>query len=247
MIKAIIVDDEVSGVETLRILLEENCSDVSIVHTANSIIDGEIALRKLKPDLLFLDIEMPLGNGFTLLEKVKDMDFEVIFVTAYANHALNAIKEGAIDYLLKPIQISELIKAVDNVKKQVLLKKQGSANWHLIYNDLQNTFSAKKIGIKTADGIIYLDIDSIIRLEGDLNYTHIFLNNKQKYTSSKTLQEYEEILASKNFFRIHKAHLINIAFVHKYIKGEGGYVVMADNTTLEVSRRRKNELLDRLS
>lgn len=246
MIKAIIVDDEISGAETLSILLKKYCPEVEISGMAHSAREGEQLLRKDKPQLLFLDIEMPHESGFDLLEKVRDLDFEIVFTTAYDQYGIKAIKAGAMDYLLKPINNIELQKAVAKVSEY--LHKQASSRQRRdeVLQNLRAP-SLKRLGIPGTDGTVYVDLDQVTRMEGDVNYTHIHMADKKKYTVPKTLLEYEELLQDTQFFRIHKSHLVNLDFVVRYIKGDGGFVVMKDNSQIEVSRRRRAELFEKMN
>jgi two-component system, LytTR family, response regulator len=233
---AIIIDDEIDGRLLLSSMLTENCPAVRILGTFDTAVDGLLAIQKLKPELVFLDIEMPKMNAFAMLEKIGTIDFEIIFVTAYDQYAIKAIKVNAMEYILKPLDKDDLLKAVD----KCLVKAQTSKQ-----NQLNTSIGATgaKMAIPTRDGFLFVDQNRIIRCEGDGNYTNIYLENDQKYLSSKTLKDFEEILPS-NFVRIHKSHLVNTQYIKKYIKGNGGTIVMNDDTELEVSRRNKELLLN---
>lgn len=243
MLKAIIVDDEEAGVESLELLLKRYCKQVQVIAKANSVKEAEEMINAAPPDIIFLDIAMPFANGFELLKKIKHKNFSVVFTTAYNEYALKAIKHNALDYLLKPIDSDELVEAVKKCEEK---KNSGSPDMQKIENlvaALTQSNKAQKLPVPTLEEIMYIDIDDILRMEADSNYTHIFLTDKQKLTSSKTLKEYEQMLAGQKFFRVHKTHIINLGYVRKYIKGEGGYVVMADGASVEVSRQKKAELL----
>jgi len=246
-IKAIIVDDEINGAKSLQSLLHSYCSSIKVIAIAHSAEQAIEIIGQQTPDLLFLDIEMPVINGFQLLEKLGKISFDVIFTTAYDQFALQAFKTNATSYLLKPIDSDELILAV----QKVIEKRNDSPldriqKMEKLLQDLKNQNTQARLPIHTSEGVTFLDSDKIIRLEADSNYTHIFLIGGKKITSAKTLKEYEEVLIAKNFFRIHHAHLVNLRYIEKYIKGEGGYVVTVDQTTLEVSRRKKPELMEAL-
>lgn len=243
MLKAIIVDDEEAGVESLKLMLKKYCPNVQVLATANSVKEAEEKINAAPPDIIFLDIAMPFANGFELLKRVKNKNFSVVFTTAYNEYALKAIKHNALDYLLKPIDSDELVEAVKKCEEK---KTRGTPDIEKIDNlmaALAKTKKAQKLPVPTLEEIMYVDVEDIMRMEADSNYTHIYLMDKQKLTSSKTLKEYEQMLTNPNFFRVHKTHIINLDYVRKYIKGEGGYVVMADGSSVEVSRQKKAELL----
>jgi two-component system LytT family response regulator len=243
MLKAIIVDDEEAGVEALKLLLKKKCPNVEVIATANSVSEAEEKLAGTLPDVIFLDIAMPFANGFELLKRIKNRNFSVVFTTAYNEYAVKAIKHNALDYLLKPIDADELMEAVKKCEEK---KQSGSGDMQRIeqlISTLAQTQRVAKIPVPTLEEIVYIEVDGIMRMEADSNYTHIYTSDKQKLTSSKTLKEYEQMLSQQKFFRVHKTHLINLDFVEKYLKGEGGYVVMADGSSVEVSRQKKAELL----
>lgn len=243
MLKALLVDDEEAGVESLQLLLKKYCPEVEVIATANSVSEAEEKLKTATPDVIFLDIAMPFANGFELLKRVKNKNFSVIFTTAYNEYALKAIKHNALDYLLKPIDSDELIEAVKKCEEKKNTGSPDMKKLENLMNALAQSQKAQKLPIPTLEEIMYVDIDTIMRMEADSNYTHIYLTDKQKLTSSKTLKDYEQMLMGQKFFRVHKTHIINLGYVKKYIKGEGGYVVMADGKSVEVSRQKKSELL----
>ena len=247
MLSAIIIDDEASGIESLQILLAKYCASVRVIGLANSADEAELKIRELKPDVIFLDIDMPYANGFDLLNRFKNIEFEVIFTTAYDHYAIKAFKHSAIDYLLKPIDIDELTTSVSKCDKKKKDANQEFIHMETLMAALNNARTVKKLSINTLEGIIFVDTDQIIRLSADSNYTNIFLKNGKKINVSKTLKEFEETLVNMNFFRVHNTHLINLAYVQFYTKGEGGYITMVDNAVVEVSRNKKNELLSLLS
>ncbi len=246
--KALIIDDEIKGAKSLQVLLGEYCKNIEVLGIAKSVEEAFKSIEALDPELIFLDIEMPDGNGFQLLEKFPQHKFQVIFTTAYEHFAIKAFKTNAVSYLLKPIDADDLIAAVSKLQE-----KNKESNHDRIANIEQSLSELRgqlkqshRLAVQGVDGILFIETDKIVRLEADSNYTHIFLVGGKKITSAKTLKDYESSLANEHFFRIHHAHLINLDHVERYIKGEGGYVVTTDNVTLEVSRRRKMELLEAL-
>jgi two-component system, LytTR family, response regulator len=241
--KAIIVDDEEKSRVTLKNLVERHCPQVEMAELCESVDAGLKAIRKHSPALVFLDIEMPFRNGFELLEKIGKPDFEVIFTTAYEHYAIKAIKFSALDYLLKPVDVDELKAAVEKVASKP--KEKEPARYDLLLATLKS--KSAKIAVPTFDGLQMVNAEEIVKCTADESYTHITLTGGQKLVVSRILKDFEELLSGLNFFRVHNSSLINLAHVKKYVKGDGGYLVMTDGETVEVSRRKKNELLARLS
>ena len=245
MIKAIIIDDEMHCLKTLSMLLKEYCPDVQVVKQCDNAEDGIEAVKKLKPDLVFLDIEMPHMNGFEMLEKFSEISFALIFTTGYDQYAIKAFRFSALDYLLKPIEPKELKKAVEKVNRhlqhplpqqlEILLQKIHSQSPPI-----------NKIALPTMEGLQMIPVDSIISCESDRNYSILFLKNKQKIIASRSLKEIEEMLEDYSFARVHHSYLVNLNEVEKYIRGEGGYLLMSDGRTVDVSRSRKEILLKKL-
>lgn len=249
MIKALIIDDEVNGAESLQILLQKYCSNyVCIDGICHSGKDGAEKILKLKPELVFLDIQMPHMNGFELLASLPERDFQVIFTTAFDDYAIQAFKVNAIDYLLKPIDPDDLVQAVKKARSQIRQVGLGNGNMDKLLKQLkQQQFQVKKLAIPNADGVTFVELDDIPRIEADSNYTTIYTSAGKKYIVAKTLKEYEELLEDYNFLRVHSSTLINLKYVEKYIRGDGGFVIMKDGSQVEVSRRKKQELVDRLN
>lgn len=243
--KAIIVDDEEDGRLVLQSLINTYCPQIEIVRLCKSVVEGVEAIESISPDIVFLDINMPHANGFTLLDKVKDRLFNLIFVTAYHDYAIRAIKYSALDYLLKPIDSDELIGAVNRCVKQ----NGAISNSEKINHFIDNISNAQieKVILPVRDGYVFVKVNEIIRCEADSNYTVLYLAGGEKYVVSKTLKDFESQLSNKNFYRIHKSHLINVSYLKKYTKGDGGTVTMVDNTELDVSRRNKEEFLKMLN
>ncbi len=247
MIKAIIIDDEENGRETLLFSLKEVCPEVEVVAQADSAISGLKAIEQHKPDLVFLDIEMPYGTGFDLLQNISKIDFEIIFTTAYDQYAIKAFKFSAIDYLLKPINLMELKSAVEKVQKRQAAR-ESELKYELLKDNMEEKESSfHRIALPTNDGLEFMEIKDIIRLEASGNYTMFYMAGGKKIIVGKTLKEYEELLEEHNFFRTHKSHLINLQYLKKYIKGTGGIVVMSDDSEIEVAKRRKEAFLDKLA
>lgn len=245
-IQAIIIDDEAGNRENLQNLLKRHCTNVSVTGTAASAIEGIDAIEHHRPDLVFLDIEMPNGNGFDLLESLPKIDFEVIFVTAFDHYAIKAIKFCALDYLLKPIDLLELKVAVQKVGEKMANARKNE-KMEVFMQNRRNPQAVKKIALPTADKVDFVSVNEILRCQAESNYTHIFLTNGQKILVSRTLKEYEELLADFNFLRVHQSHLINVAEVKTYVKRDGGYIVMSDESEVTVSRQKKDTLLERLA
>jgi two-component system LytT family response regulator len=245
MLSATIVDDEPYSCEALATLLERYCPDVKVLDICFSAATALQSIRERKPQILFLDIEMPFLNGFELLEKLPEIDFELIFTTSYDQYAIKAIRFSALDYLLKPIDIEELQaavkKAVESVKHP--LPQQIAV---LLEKFSHPSASVNKIAIPTMEGLQMISIENIISCASDRNYTILFLKNKQKIIASRTLKDIEEMLEDYSFARVHHSYLVNLNEVEKYIKGEGGYLLMSDTTTVDVSRSRKETLLKKL-
>ncbi len=241
VIKCVIVDDELRARNGLQKLITNYCTDIEVVALADSVEAARKAIAEHKPDLVFLDIDMPGGDGFDLLEQMDDIPFEVIFATAYDQFALKAIKFSALDYLLKPIDLEELISAVNKVHQ-----KKGTKPDKERYQSLKANISHKnleRIALPASDGLMFISIKDIIRLQSDGSYTIFHTTGGKNILVTKSLGEYEEILEENGFFRTHHSHIINVNRIHKYVRGRGGYVVMDDGSSVDVSARRKDEFL----
>ncbi|MEO5984567.1 MAG: LytTR family DNA-binding domain-containing protein [Ferruginibacter sp.] len=241
MLRAILIDDDESNLSAMTEKLNKHCPEIVIIALCDNAQDGIIAIDSLHPDVVFLDIEMPVMNGFLMLQQLTYKDFQLIFVTAYDHYAIKAIRYCAIDYLVKPADIDELkaavLKAVEN-------KNKLSTATQL---DLLHEYIKKKqhtrIPIPTAEGLQFINVEDIIYLLASNNYTNIFLTTAEKILVSRTLKEFEDLLPSEHFIRIHHSSIINSAFIVKYNRGEGGQVIMKDGTVLDVSKRKKTEFL----
>jgi two-component system, LytTR family, response regulator len=245
--KAIIVDDEPRSRDVLQTLLERHCPEVIILGTAPNVDEAKKLIEQLSPQLIFLDVEMPGGNGFRLLDELNQRNFEIIFVTSYGHYAIPALRYSAIDYLLKPVEIPDLKSAVDRVEERINSGKNTQAIYKALESNLNQPPQLLKLAIHGVNEIKFAPLNEIIRLEGDSNYTYIYTSTGDKFHSSRTLKDYEDILSSmRNFIRVHKTHLVNAEHIISYMKTEGGYIIMSDGTRVEVSRRKKQELIDRL-
>ena len=244
MITATIVDDEPFCCESLATLIERYCPDVRVLDICYSAAKALQSIQEQKPQILFLDIQMPHMNGFELIEKLPAVDFKLIFTTSYDQYALKAIHVSALDYLLKPIDREELQRAV---QKALSIGDPLPQQIEILLNKLHHpTISVNKIAIPTMEGLQMIFVEAIISCRADSNYTILLLKNKQKVTASRTLKDIEEMLSDYSFARVHHSFLVNLNEVDKYIKGEGGYLVMSDGTTIDVSRSRKEILLKKL-
>jgi two-component system LytT family response regulator len=245
MIKALIIDDEKSSRDTLRGFVENYCEEIQILDEAETAEQGIEQIKKLQPHLIFLDIELPLGSGFDLLEACKHAKFEVIFTTAHDQYALQAIKVCALDYLLKPISATDLINAVAKIRQRGLSGTTTPQIGAFVENISNLNKQLSNIVLPTLDGFIVVKISEIIRCQADKNYTFFIFTNREKILVSRTLKEYDELLHNMDFIRVHQSHLINASHVQRYIKGSGGYVKMSDDSIIEVSRRKKELLMER--
>lgn len=243
MLTALIVDDEDAGAKALKKDLAMYCPDIRVMDIANSADEAEKKIKLLSPAIVFLDVEMPHASGFDLLARFNEIKFEVIFVTAYNEYALKAIKYNALDYLLKPVDADELMAAVKKCENKLAKGHNEQLTKETMLMAIAQLQRTPKLPVATQEGILYLDLDNIIRFEGNANYTDIHISGGKKIMSSKTLKDFEGLVEGQRFFRIHKAHLVNLKYATKYIKGEGGYLTMTDGSTLEVSRQKKQELL----
>jgi len=242
MIRTFIVDDEEDARSTLRSFISSYCPQVEIIGEADGVTDAYRKIMANPPDLVLLDIQMDDGTGFDFLEKIKSPNFSVIFTTAFDEFAIKAFKYSAIDYLLKPIDPDELIEAISKVNTSNSQKGQIA---ELI--DQKKSGSFDRITLSSHDGITIVKLKNISRLESDSNYTHFFLTSGEKITVPKSLKEYENILPTELFFRTHQSFIVNLDYVKKYVKEDGGYILMEDGSEVLVARRRKEEFLERIT
>lgn len=246
MIKAIIIEDEKMSRETLRRMLEKYCPTVEVVAEADGYRAGLEQIRKYDPDVIFLDIQMPDGSGFRLLEELDEINFEIIFTTAFDQFAIKAIKYSALDYLLKPIIPQDLTDAVKKVEKRRVETRKKKNLDVFLENIHSQEESSQKIVLSTSEMIHVINVDDIIRCESDNYYTYFFFTDGRKLLVSKTLKENEELLSNHNFIRPHKSHLVNIKYIKSFLRQEGGYIMMTDGSKIPVSRRKKDKIMETL-
>lgn len=241
-IKAMIVDDEELARKNLEFLVKDIRNDVEVVHLANSAKSAREFLNGNDIDVMFLDIEMPNGSGFDLLESLEEIDFKIIFITAYHEYALKAFKYSAVDYILKPIDPDELESALTKASKKGNADSKEKIDL-LIENMDKRGEMLNKIALPSMEGLQFVNLDEIIYCESLDNYTQFFLTDGKKIMVSKTIKHFEELLDENKFFRVHRSNIINLSYIDKYVKGEGGYVVMKQGARIPVSRRRKESFL----
>jgi two-component system LytT family response regulator len=246
-IKAILVDDEEKSRKVLRSLLEKFHTDVTILGEAGDVDSALHLVTEKKPELVFLDIQMPGGNGFWLLKQWETLPFNVIFITSFDQYAIDAIKYSALDYILKPVSVLELGIAIKKAFHTIESKSSKQPQIVTLLNNLDNEIQEKKIAVHIQDKVKLLNLSQIIYIEADNTYSIIKTINGEQYVTSKPIKEYEELLSSnENFLRIHKSYLINLRNIKEYTKGEPCNVIMIDNKQFEVARRKKQEMLLRL-
>jgi two-component system, LytTR family, response regulator len=247
-LRAIIIDDEESCRDTLRDLLRNHFPHFQIVKECDSVESGIAALRGAEIDVLFLDVELPDGSGFDVLSALEDIRFKTIFTTAHNEYAVKAIKFSALDYLLKPILVDDLTAALARIDRTPEAQEQQRAQLRILHDRLVSRDDGEdRIALPTQDGYSFVDLRDIIRCEAENNYTWVFLVRGAKLLVCRTMKEFDEMLEEHGFFRIHNSHLINLRHLKRYVKGKGGYVVMSDDNELEVSVRRKDDFIGRIS
>jgi two-component system LytT family response regulator len=245
MITAIIIDDEAKGRTALREKLAAYCPQVQLLAEAADAQEALLQIKNYHPQLIFLDIEMPRMNGFEMLNELPEKNFHIVFTTAYDQYAIKAIRYAAFDYLLKPIDIAELQAAIAKIdakdasktKKQIDLLQQ-----HILHPKKQ----WDKLAIPTLEGLAFYAICDIVHLEAASNYTTLYFADRTKVTASKTLKEFEELLPENTFFRTHHSHLINLNYIKRYIKGDGGQIELQNGVFVDLARRKKEEFLERI-
>lgn len=242
--KVVIVDDERHGRDVIKNLFNDYLEEFEIVGEADSIDTAINLITEYSPKLVFLDIELNNHSGFDLLDSFEQINFEVIFATAYNYYAIKAIKFSALDYLLKPIDSEEFVLAIERFKRKTSLNNIAQLN---ILKENIKKAKPDKLALPTDNGYVFVTVNDIIRCQGESNYTHFFLKSKSDITTCHTLGEYEDLLADYNFFRVHKSHLINMSHVKGFHKGKSGFVIMNDDTEIEISTRKREEFLDKFT
>jgi two-component system LytT family response regulator len=247
MLRAVIVEDEKKSRETLAGLLKLFCKNIEVIAEADDVYSGIKAIETHSPDVVFLDIQMPDGNGFMLLESLKEINFEVIFTTAYDQFAIKAIKFSALDYLLKPIFPDELKDAVKKAEEKISGTHSRAGIQTLLENIKSPAMDSPKIVLSTFDKIHIVNVTDIVRCESDNYYTIFHFVEEKSLIISKTLKEIEELLSGYNFIRPHKSHLVNLLYIKNFIKPDGGSITMSDGTNVPVSRRKRESIIEMLS
>lgn len=241
-IKAVIVEDEAAAIATLQHYVQKFCPQVEVTGTAQNCRDAVQVLHALQPQLVFLDVEMPFGNAFDVLEQCRDLQFETIFVTAFSEYSLKALNQSAAYYLLKPLSIEELIIAVNKVQQQLLQQQQINRNHFILENAREGKPEKQHVILPTLEGFDVVKMGDIVRLKGNGNFTDVYLSDGSRKMVCRFLKHFTEILPHP-FVRVHKSHVINIHFVKSYHKGAGGYVTLNDGTEVEVSAAYKDQFL----
>ncbi len=243
--RTVIIDDDTKIIAIISKLIHTGFPDISVVGTAGDIESGFEVIERTHPELLFLDINLPDGTGFDLLKRIDRIDFKLIFITAYEEYAVQAIKVSALDFILKPVDTAELTAAV-NKAREVIKKEEQQLKINSLLANFGESNKLKRIVLHTSDYLHFVDICDIIRCESDNNYTFFYLTGNRKVLVSKTLKEYDELLKNAGFLRVHQSHLINTAYVDKFVKSEGGYLLMKDASAVPVSLANRHNILKTL-
>lgn len=246
-LRTILIDDEPRGISSMQKLLQINCPDVDVTGSCTDPEQAIEMVRNLHPDLIFLDIAMPVKNGFELLKELKGSNFEVIFVTAHNQFMIEAFHFSAIDYLLKPVEDNLLVDAVDRAKKRIA-EKSGNKNIEAFLHNLRQKQSPQKMKlcIPSLKGFQVIELDDILYAESSGNYTNLYFSNNKMVCTSKPMHEYETLLEDAGFVRIHKSILVNLLHVKEYLRGEGGSVILSNGHEVEVARRKKDLLIAKM-
>jgi two-component system LytT family response regulator len=246
-ISAILIDDELRALSSLQKLLELNCPDVEILQSVRRVDEARQYIDQLKPDLIFLDIDMPGKSGFQLLDEIDEIDFEIIFVTAYSEFTEQALHLSAVDYLLKPVDENLLVNAIERARKRIGPKKERQPVETFLYNIQTHGSPHKmKLCIPSIKGFQVVDIQNIMYIEASSNYSNFYFTNRPLICASKPLHEYATLLDDNHFVRVHKSYAVNLDHIQEYVKGEGGYVILTNGKEIEVSRRKKDILIQRM-
>jgi two-component system LytT family response regulator len=239
MLTTIVVDDEPLVLKNILFLLEKYCPQVQVLATAESAAEAKKLIEQYKPDLLLLDIEMPRGNGFDLLQSLKDFSFSVVFITAYEQYAIQAIKFSALDYILKPINHDDLVNAVNKAAEKIKDRQSTAAIEMLLQNYQQPSPALQKIALPASDKVNFAKLADIMYIKSEGNYTQVFLKQGNHYFVTKAIGYFEDILPAATFQRIHNEYIINLNYLEKYVRGKGGFVILENGTRIDVSARRK--------
>lgn len=245
MIKAVIIDDEQNCIDSLAFDLQKHCKEIELLETFTSPKQGLLAIKKYKPDLVFLDVQMPWMSGFEMLELLDEIDFAIIFTTAFDQFAAKAFRISAIDYLLKPVDVHDLQEAVKKAMEKIQ-QKSGVENIANLLQNIKKPEVNQRIAVPGREGYEFIEVGKIIYAQAEGSYTHVFLNDKRKLIISKTLSDIEEMLPAENFQRIHHSTLVNLAHVTHLFKTDGGFVVLDNGEKLVVSKSKKDSLMERL-
>lgn len=244
MIKAIIIDDIEQARQTFSADLATYAPDLEVIGEASGVVEGAKLLKRMQPDILFLDIQMQDGSGFDLLDLLPEIPFKIVFITASDAHAIKAFRYAAIDYLLKPIDPDELVSALDKFRKQHIDEQ---ANYRLLNDSLKNhSRPHERLALHSQDKINIVTISDIVRCESSVNYTCFYFTGGKKMMVTKTLKEFEDLLSDQGFYRVHQSHLINTKCIREYVKTEGGHLVLNDGTLIPVSTRKKPDVMKML-
>lgn len=242
-LQTVIIDDEPNAVEFISSVIQDHCPELEVAGKAYNVTGGISKIEELKPDLVFLDVEMPNGTGFDLLSNFPEKEFDVVFITAFNHYAIKAIKFSAVDYILKPLNIEEFIGSVKKVlQKRAVSPPSGNESFKVLMENLKTPVPSR-LAIPTADGMEYLNPKEIIRIEADRSYSWFYLTGNRKILVSKNLKEFQDLLSDRYFFRSHNSHLINLKFVHKFVRREGGFIEMQDGEQIPISRNKKDLFL----
>jgi two-component system, LytTR family, response regulator len=243
LITAILVDDELSNLNNLRHKLEEFCKTVRVIAVSQKPEEAIYMIRDLRPDLLFLDIEMPQMSGFGMLEELGEYNAEIIFTTAYNQYAIDAIRISAFDYLVKPVSIGDLQNAVNRLA--TIRSSHTKERLDILKESVADVRSAdNKIAVPTADGLEFIKIMDVLRIESSSYYSKIFFLNGKTLLVTRLLKDFEEILLPYRFFRVHNSHLVNLRYIQKFSRADGGQVIMENGDIINISRRRREEFLN---
>lgn len=249
MLKALLVDDELNNLASLEFLLHHDCKGIEVAGKALSAAEAREWLESHYADVIFLDINMPVEDGFQFLDSLKSQNFKIVFVTAYNEYALQAIKASAVDYILKPVNIDELQKAVEKVKRSLnnpAALEQNQALLEYLLETVKKKLPPKKIALPQLGSISFIEVDDMVSLQADSNYTIIHMKDMQKLVISKTLKDFEELLDESQFARIHKSYIVNLKYIKEYSTIDGGIVKMSDGNHWSISRRQLDLFLEKM-